>query len=260
MWLVLVRLPEHKTQYNMIKLGTNNIGRVYLGTNAIGKAYLGSDLVYQIGGTPTPPTPTGLVFYDWLVFDGTAYIDTDIIPDANASYRSTFGGETLKATQRLFQVPAANSTLIGVIYGTQTTTTNRVFSVYYGASNAVSTGKSLAFSYDTYGFFLTPKRFGWPNNVYTITKGENAPTGPLVIGYNAAHQGQAYTGKVNIFRVYGSDAQNATSPTDLMDNYTPAYTLRPCTYNSEAGLWCVETDTFYGNTAGAGTLTVQNNP
>lgn len=211
--------------------------------------------IMTAGVEPPAPAP---VFYTYLKFDGVAYIDTDIIPDANASYRSTFGGETLKATQRVFQVPAANSTLIGVIYGTQTTTTNRVFSAYYGASSAVSTGKTLAFSYETYGLFLTPKRFGWTDHVYTITKGANAPTGPLVIGYNAAHQGQAYTGKVSIFRVYGSDAQDATTPNDLLDNYTPAYTLRPCTYNGEAGLWCVETSTFYGNSAGAGTLSVSN--
>ena len=35
----------------MIKLGTNNIGKVYLGSNSIGKAYLGTNLVFQKGGT-----------------------------------------------------------------------------------------------------------------------------------------------------------------------------------------------------------------
>ena len=41
----------------MIKLGNNNIGKLYFGSNAIGKAYLGSNLVYQ-SGSPTPPTPS----------------------------------------------------------------------------------------------------------------------------------------------------------------------------------------------------------
>lgn len=243
----------------MIKLGTNSIGSVYLGANSIGKAYLGSNLVYQ-KGSPTPPVPViEPVFYDYLIFDGTAYIDTDIIPDANASFRVNLGDETLKAAQRLFGLPAGSGVFTSVAYNSNTTSTDRSFSVYYASSAALAYDKTLAFSSGRYNMFLTPKRFGWSTTIYTFTKGSGTPSGPLVIGSNASHSGQPYTGRIRYgFRVYGSDAQDATTPKDLLDNYTPTHTLLPCTYDGEAGLWCVETSKFYGNSAGSGQLTVAN--
>ena len=57
--------------------------------------------------------------------------------------------------------------------------------------------------------------------------------------------------------VYGSDAQNVATYAGF-DNYTPVATFRPCTYNGVAGMWHVEGNAFYGNTAEAGTLTVLN--
>ncbi len=196
------------------------------------------------------------VFYNHLEFDGTAYIDTDITPDALASYRVVLGWEKTKAAQRIFLTRSANSTLVGAILGSTTNSTRRYFTIYYG--NTASSNRYLAWTYESFTFYLTPYKFGWGNTGYTFSKGSNAPTGGLILGSNPAHGGQAYTGKMSIFRIYGSDAQNATDATDLMDNYTPVYTLRPCTYNGEAGMWCVETNKFYGNTAGAGTLTASN--
>ena len=248
----------------MIKLGTNSIGKLYLGTNQIGTAYLGSNLVYQSGSSPTPPTPptpTGLVFYDRLVFDGTAYIDTDITPPANASFRTYLGNETLKAGQRLFLCNATTGLIGALLSPTSTTSTTRQFSVYYGASSAVTTSVTLPFSTTDYYLVLTPKRFiaapNSSNTGTTFSKGNGTPSSALVIGANVNHNGQPFTGRMSIFRIYDSDAQNATSASELL-NYTPAYTLRPCTYNGEAGLWCVETETFYGNTAESGELTVLN--
>lgn len=213
------------------------------------------------GGSPIPPIPAGVVFYDRLVFDGTAYIDTDIIPDAEATYRMMFGDETLKASQTLFTVPAENSTRIGVVYGSATTSTKRAFSAYYGATGVVSTGQELAFSSARYTMMLTPLRFKAAASISaaSITKGPNAPSGALIIGQNATHSGTAYTGTAGNLGVYGPDAKNASDATDLLNNYTPKYTLRPCTYDGEAGLWCVETSKFYGNSAGSGALSVINN-
>ena len=213
------------------------------------------------GGNPTPPPTPTLVFYDRLVFDGTAYIDTDIVPDAEASYRMMFGDETLKASQTLFTVPAENSTRIGLVYGSSTTSTRRAFSVYYGASGAVRSDQTMLFSAARYTMMLTPLKvqFGQNGTAQSITKGSNAPSGPLIFGQNATHSGTAYTGSMGNQRVYGPDAKNATSYTDLLNNYTPTHTLRPCTYNGEAGFWCVETSKFYGNSASSGTLSVINN-
>lgn len=246
----------------MIKLGTNNIGKIYLGSNPIGKAYLGGNLVFQSGGSPTPPGPEPSVepvFYDRLVFDGTAYIETDIIPDANASYKVSVGDETLHAAQRLFITPATNTTNIGIFLGSSTTSTRRVFSVYYGASSAVSTSEGFNFATaERYNLWLTPNHFGWGDQSHSITRGENTPSDGLILGSNTSHTGQPFTGTMGVFYIYGSDAQNATSSSDF-SSFTPVYTLRPCTYNGEAGMWCEETSTFYGNSAGAGTLSVLNN-
>lgn len=63
----------------MIKLGNNNIGKIYLGSNAIGKAYLGSNLVYQSGVSPGPQ-PINIIPYIRGGADGS-YIDTGITPD-----------------------------------------------------------------------------------------------------------------------------------------------------------------------------------
>lgn len=206
------------------------------------------------GGVSPTPSP---VFYDRLVFDGTAYIDTNIVPPTDASFRVILGNETTKATQRVFMLKAGTSDSIGTIYNSSTTSTNRVIAVYYGSSSALL-AKQLAFSTSSYSFFLTPNRMGYGNTSFTITKGASTPAGGIVIGYNTSHTGQAYTGRMGTFRIYGSDAQNVTKDSEF-SSYTPVYTLRPCTYNGEAGLWCVETSTFYGNTAGSGTLTAINN-
>ena len=209
------------------------------------------------GASPTPPTPTPTpVFYDRLVFDGTAYIETDLIPPTDASFLVRLGNETLKATQRGFNCPTPNG-VIGMNYANGTTSTTRYFNVYYGQSSAVSTSRYLAFSTASYYFFLTPSHFGWGSTSYSITRGAENPSGHLSLGSNNSHTGQPYTGRMGIFKIYGSDAQNVTNTSDFA-NYTPVYTLRPCTYNGEAGMWCVETSTFYGNTAGAGTLSVLN--
>ena len=59
----------------MIKLGNNDIGKVYLGNNLIGKAYLGNNLVFQNGGVQ----PVSIPYIRNT--DTTAYIDTGITPD-----------------------------------------------------------------------------------------------------------------------------------------------------------------------------------
>lgn len=207
------------------------------------------------GGSPIPPIPAGVVFYDWLVFDGTAYIETGITPPADASFLVRLGNETVKGSQRCFICPT-QSGYIGMNYAN--VTTSRTFNIYYGQASAVSSNRTLAFSTTTYNFFLTPKRFGWGSTAYTITRGAENAASPLILGSNASHNGQPYTGAMGEFKTYGSDAQNVTNANDF-SSYTPVYTLRPCTYNGEAGMWCVETSTFYGNTAGAGTLSVLNN-
>lgn len=216
--------------------------------NSQGKAYSVNGLALVL-----PPEP---IFYSSLVFDGTAYIKTDIIPPANSSFAVSLGNETLKSGQRLFLAPTSVGQIGAIISPGNTTTTNRFFSIYYGSSQAVSTNRSLAWTTTTYNFFLTPNRLGWNTTAYTFTKGSNNATGGIVIGQNSSGSGQPYTGTLsNYFRLFGTDAQNATKFSDF-DSYTPLYTLRPCLFDGEAGLWCVESRKFYGNSAGAGSLSV----
>lgn len=198
------------------------------------------------------------VFYEKIIFDGTAYIDTDILFPTDGSIRMMLGNESLKAAQRLFSLPTTNSGYIALSYGNNTDSTKRSLTVYYGGSTAAYTNYNINFTNTTFAFFLTPKRFGWVSNTQTITKGSGVPSGPLTLGYSASHTGQPYTGIMQVVKIYGSDAQDATSSGDLWNNYTPVYTLRPCTYRGEAGLWCEETKKFYGNSAGSGSLTVSN--
>lgn len=237
----------------MSYIGTTKIGGMYLGSTGIAKAYLGADLVFQKGSQPQPQP----VFYDSLVFDGIAYIETDIVPAANSSFAVRLGNETLKAGQRLFTAPTSVGYIGAILSPANTTSTRRYFTIYYGTSSALNSSRYLAWTYDTYGFFLTPKRFGWGSTSYTITKGNNNANGGLVIGQSSSLSGQPYTGTMGDFKIYGDDAQNVSSYSGF-SSYTPTYTLRPCTYNGEAGLWCVETNTFYGNTAGSGLLSVRN--
>ena len=210
------------------------------------------------GGSPTPPPTPTPVFYDYLVFDGTAYIDiSGLSVPSDFSVFVRLGNETNKAAQRLFYFYGSPNGFSAIL-NSSTTSTTRCFGIYYGGSSAASGNRTLAFSTTAYSFFLTPKRFGWGNTAYTFTKGNSTPTGNLILGMNNTGSGNPYSGTMKSFRIYGSDAQDVTNATDLFNDYTPVYTLKPCTYNGEAGMWCEETSTFFGNTAGAGTLSVRN--
>ena len=239
----------------MIKLGSNSIGKIYLGSNSIGKAYLGSNLVFQKGGTPpTPPGPSP-VLYDKLIFDGTAHILTDLSVPSDGSIKVTCGGETIKGAQGIVRADNGSGTAVFAIWlTTATTSTTRKITCRYNSTTS-PTARDLDFSNESYSLFMTPSKFGFGSSSYGITAGSSAPETGLDIGGPSSNQ--PFTGWMNPFRIYGSDAKNCTT-SSAFSSYTPVYTLWPCLYNNEAGLWCIETSTFYGNTAGAGTLTVED--
>lgn len=206
--------------------------------------------IVQAAGSVQP------VFYSCLIFDGTAYIDTDVLMPENGSIRFTTGYETEKKYQVLLNFGGR----VYAYFNNSTNSANRYFSSAYDSGTTQVSGTTFAtgWTYISYSFFLTPKRIGVGSSSTTFTKGSSRPESGLVVGMNAAHTGTAFTGAINGYiRIYGSDAQNATSYSDL-GNYTPVATLRPCTYAGEAGLWHVEEGVFYGNSAGAGTLIAAN--
>lgn len=206
--------------------------------------------VNQDAGAITP------IFYTYLYFDGQSYITTDLSIPTNGSVCVPVGYETLKAAQQVFRFSGGSTGYIAHTLTSNTTSTNRRMGVYYDSSSLTASNRNLSFTnYSAYGFFLTPKGYGWGNVYYTYTKGSQHPTGPLQVG--GWGTGQHYTGRMSTMTIYGSDAQNCNSKASF-ESYTPVYTLRPCTYNGEAGLWCVENNQFYGNSAGAGTLVAAN--
>lgn len=241
----------------MSYIGTNSIGKLLLGTTEMAKAYLGTQLVYQSGGGPTPPVVTP-VFYDYLYFDGAAYIETTYVLPANCSIRVFFGDETSKTSQQVFGANGTNGGNIGFVYGGSTNATRRQMVPFYDSSSYLASNRNLNWSYTGFSYFMTPYRFGWGNATYTYTKGNLHPDGGVHFGvYSIESTATKFTGKMGQFRIYGSDASGATVFNDF-DNYSPVATFRPCTYNGEAGLWYVEGNTFFGNSAGTGTLTASN--
>ena len=202
--------------------------------------------VIQAAGAVQP------TFYDYLLFDGVAYINTDIHPEQDSSYQVSGGGEINVAAQRMFQVTSSEGTYINVLLSSSTTTSKRVFSIYYNSSSTAST-LDLIWGYPFYGFFLTPKGRGTGDSYGTFTKGNGSPNGVLVIGTNDAHSGNPYSGALGVFNLYDSGAQNASTYSQLSE-FTPYKTLRPCMYNGQDGYWNVEENKFYGNSASGGTL------
>lgn len=236
----------------MIKLGSTNIRSMYLGGYSIGKAYLGSDLVYDKGSAPILP-----VFYDKLIFDGTAYITTDIMVPNDGCVTAQMGYETTKAVQCLFgQGDNTYYIVRGVFLNTNTSASARVFAARYNSVTAQTS--TLAFSTTSYNLFLTPTKCGWGSTSFNVTKGSLPPTTGIFFGKNNGTTVPAYTGKLGIVRIYDSSAKNVTTY-DGFSSYTPVATFRPCTYNGEAGLWYVEGNRFFGNSnTGGGTLSVSS--
>ena len=209
------------------------------------------------GPGPEPPTPVTPVFYDYIYFDGTAYIDTTVTIPANGSLRVSLGMETSKTAQQVFIAEGTNGGYIGMFIGGGSNTTRRQVVPLYDSTSYLASNRYLNWTYTTYGFFMTPSRFGWGNSPYTYTKGSLHPDGGICLGRSTNTGVTRYTGRMTQLQIYGSDASGVTSYAAL-DNYTPVATLRPCTYDGVPGLWYVEGSTFFGNSAGAGTLTVSD--
>ena len=197
------------------------------------------------------------VFYEYLVGDGTAYIDTGMTMPENGSLAGYFGWETArKGSQNLFGAFDVGGGETGIVFGGSTTNSNRQFVAYYDKSSYLKT-KTLSFAYSYYGAFMTPKRFGYGSEATTYTKGSQRPTAtvkvfggyPTYTSFSGALKGD--------FTIYDSTAQNAANYAALIA-FTPVATFRPCTYNGEAGLWYVEQNRFLGNAAASGAFTATN--
>lgn len=198
-----------------------------------------------------------LVFYDTLVFDGTAYIETNYVLPENCTVSVLLGNETQQAAQGVFMAYDGTGYLGLHLGGSTSSSKGRQTLVYYDTTTYLVSNRYLAFSNTTYAYFCTPYRYGWGGASYTFTKGSSHPTTPLILGKNNASTAQPYTGTMGTFRVGTGATRSGTTSYAKAIALTTVATFRPCTYYGEAGFWRVETNTFYGNTAGSGTLSVR---
>lgn len=206
------------------------------------------------GSGPTPPPVITPVFYDYLVFDGVAIVQTDYVLPSNCSIACAMGWETQKVAQQVFL--AGGNGNISLFIGGGTNTTRRQMVALYDSDSYIKTA-NLNWSYASYTFFMTPSRFGWGNTANTYTKGNKHPTGGISFGEAGNTSAPRFTGRFGTIKIYGSEASGVTTYNGFA-SYTPVATFRPCTYDNVPGFWHEESSTFYGNTAGAGTLTVLN--
>lgn len=215
-------------------------------------------MMAEVGGSPTPPPTPTPEYYSRLVYDGTAYIQTDLLIPTDGSIEIRQAGYETTKDSRIIMRQNLNGAIRTAIYitGNSTATNRNVAWRYTKSSNQRNTNFTWSGA-PQLNYWLTPFIAGAGTNTGSITAGTDIPNEGVSFGGPATSSNLVFTGRHGIICIYGADAKNATSLTDLR-TYAPVYTLKPCTYLGEAGLWCEETSTFYGNSAGAGTLTVIN--
>lgn len=197
-------------------------------------------------------------FYDLLVFDGVAYVITDLFIPSNGSIACMNIGNELQRIPSQYIIVGYDITIkFGIWINSNTSSSRRYISWRYNMSRTQLSNLTIPFnSYPQVNYWMTPNRAGYNNESRTITMGTEKPEDPLVIG--GSNYGNCFTGSMGTITIYNSDAQNVSSLNDLLQ-FTPAYTLRPCLYHNNAGFWNVEQHKFYGNGADSGSLSVINN-
>ena len=232
----------------MIKLGNDNIGKIYLGNNVIGKAYLGNNLIYQEGGHgPLPYTPV-----TYIETDGAAYINTGIKGNSPRSFK-----------MRILPMNAYNDTLI---IGTRVSASVRMIPL------ELFTSKKAGFAYNS-GAYNPLDITASVNNRTPMEVMVHLRNGSQQIGikqqgesdyttYSRTVTGDCTTG-LNIF-LFG--VNNGGAPSAICTG-TRIYSLkiysdstytncvwdgRPCLYNGAYGMWDRISNTFFGNANNTG--------
>lgn len=248
----------------MIKLGTNNIGKIYLGSNSIGKAYLGSNLVFQKGGGPSPTRPT---FVDYIETDGVAYIDsgvpgitprsvelnvTPVLPASGNSY--IMGSRKDSGDTRItFLLVNANG-YAGFAFGS---------TIWNGTDNAINCSASA----NNKTMMLVRSSISTATKILGVKQsGESSYT---TKSYNVSGSLTSNTYSIGIFanNNYGSFSVAAAGTriehVKIWDNLGYDGNLLfdgyACLYNGEYGLWDNVTNSFFGNAAESGAFSGPSN-
>lgn len=247
----------------MIKLGSNNIGKIYLGSNSIGKAYLGSNLVFQKGGGPSPVLPYTPVEY--IETDGVAYINTGILGNDPRSAEIKFL-PTLKAyqvilgttngidgdakTYVLFSIGSAGTLVFSHTYDYATGAP----SIENSINNATPFVAKISFKKSSQ--VLQVKQEGEESfTSFSKTQSSTITTGnPMYLFANYSESLQGPNNKCNIgSRLYYCKIYSDSTYTTLVRN------MIPCIYQGEYGMWDTVSNAFFGNVAGSGSFSGPSN-
>ena len=190
-----------------MKIGTNDISKIYLGGVEIEKIYLGTSQVYSGGDTPTPPTPvpySGQYFTIESTSDNnTIYWRSNVSNQGKTISASTDNGETWTE----YTSTSANS-------GTTIATLNTGDKVLVKGTNATY------FQYAALGYFDSDRQFIVYGNIMSLVYGDN-------------FSGQTTLTSAETFRNLFYNCTGLTSTENLI---LPATTLtQMCYYNMFQG-------------------------
>lgn len=196
-----------------------------------------------------------LVFYDKLVGDGTAYINTEYYPKGSDSFVFETGAVS-HLNRFLFGVKSASISL-GILPYTIDTGY-----VLYGASTAKEFRTDWGVRY--IGALRCENKEGaYVRKYYNITEGTNANIANVDSYVNAVAEqplllfachispsSSSLDGRISRDAIYGFSIEDIDGNTIM--------SLKPCTFAGEAGMWDEVNGKFYGNAASSGEFSVAN--
>ena len=234
-----------------MKIGTDEITKLYLGSDEVSKVYLGSDEVYG-GGSPSPSLPyTELAYIENGVYDGTKTQDFSI-------NLGIYPSLTMKVQIKGMLHGADGASYFG--YNDYPGGNNNYFRLFTYAQNA------MIFDFPSDGnrrLTMNNLPFGQTfelelGNCYIrdLTGTNNTVTGGTVTDGNPRplnFKGQLYCWSYgdNPAQVYKGQRFYYIK---IWDNDVLVRDLVPAEYNGEIGLWDKVNDAFYTNSFG-GTIT-----
>ena len=185
-----------------------------------------------------------LIFYEKLIGDGKAYINT------GAPYVE---GYTYAA--RLCIPQTTNSWVMGAWTGNKgvTVTRNGIYvrlRLNTADTNAVSIGSDVVGYHDIDFVFTTQSNISYTLDNTTINTGRmtsNGGSNVFLFGYSSGSAVGTYARNPSSFQSY----------TVKNESLNEVMHLVPCTYNGEAGMWDLVSQTFFGNAASSGQFTVE---
>ena len=240
-------------------LSSNDGDTLITGTNTIIVTYQSQTGSVSVTAVAAP------VFFSKINLQGGAYIETDIMLPENFSMILVCDNANTGSTQGYGIIGCSGATSGRFELNRNSLGNN--FSknyYYYGTDNYTGSLQLNTTDYPSWTPWMTPNKYGNGGATKTYTKGAGTPNGVLVVGKTShanKYQGFFYASSSlngGCIKILGDYAQNAAGYEDLV-SMAALYTLKPCVYNNEHGLWCLENNKFYGNTASVGTITCSNN-